>query len=188
MRTLFAASATALAVLSGPALADNHKPNIFTSNITEDEVFAAQKAWCNALIEISAANMKDGQAAAKKVAEKVLDSAYAYDNGGVLFKPTLTVAPQTFRSTRQGALAYFVGGDPKFPNDSGFALGDWTKCDVLTDGVLLMGDNAISMGQVTVTNKQGQSTTVDKTWGYMKDAQGNLRIVLHHSSLEHTDE
>jgi hypothetical protein len=85
-------------------------------------------------------------------------------------------------------LAYFVGGDPKSPNDSGFALGDWTKCDVLTDGVLLMGDNAISMGQVTVTNKQGQSTTVDKTWGYMKDAQGNLRIVLHHSSLEHTDE
>ena len=186
MRNLFAASAAALTVMATPVLADNHSPNVFNGNITEDEVFNAEKGWCNALVEISAANMKGGQAAAKKVAENVLDSAYAYDNGGVLFKPTLTVAPQTFRSTREGALAYFVGGDPKFPNDKGFALGDWTKCDVMTDGVLLMGNNAISMGQVTVTNKQGQATTVDKTWGWMKDSQGNLRIVLHHSSLEHT--
>lgn len=187
MRTLFVVSATALALMSGPALAASQSANVFSNNITEDEVFNAQKGWCNALVEISAANMKGGQAAAKKVAEKVLDSAYAYDNGGVLFKPTLTVAPQTFRSTRQGALAYFVGGDPKFPKDKGFALGDWTKCQAVTDGLLLMGNHAISMGQVTVTNKQGQSTTVDKTWGWMKDPQGNLRIVLHHSSLEHTE-
>ena len=185
MRTLFAVSATALALISAPVAA-NEQANIFTSNITEDEVFNAQKGWCSALVEISAANMKGGQAQAKKLAEQVIDSAYAYDNGGVLFKPTLTVAPQTFRSTREGAVAYFVGGDSNFPNDSGFALGDWTKCDVMTDGILLMGNAAVSMGQVTVTNKQGQATTVDKTWGWMKDGQGNLRIVLHHSSLEHT--
>jgi len=185
MRSFFAISAVALAMGAGPVVA-SQDANIFNGNITENEVFNAQKGWCDALIAISAANMEGGQAQAKKVAEQVLDSAYAYDNGGVLFKPTLTVAPQTFRSTRRGALAYFVGGDSSFPNDSGFALGDWTKCDVMTDGVLLMGNTAISMGQVTVTNKQGQATTVDKTWGWMKDSQGNLRIVLHHSSLEHT--
>jgi len=184
MRTLFAVSATALALMSAPVAA-SQAANVFNNNITEKEVFNAQQGWCSALVSISEANMKGGQAQAKKVAEQVIDSAYAYDNGGVLFKPTLTVAPQTFRSTRRGALAYFVGGDSSFPNDSGFALGDWTKCDVMTDGVLLMGNTASSMGQVTVTNKQGQSTTVDKTWGWMKDSQGNLRIVLHHSSLEH---
>jgi len=48
--------------------------------------------------------------------------AYAYRMGAVLFKPTLPVNPQTFRATRAGALAYFVGGDPSFPKDKGFAL------------------------------------------------------------------
>ena len=40
---------------------------------------------------------------------------YGYQFGPVLFKPTLTAAPQTFRTTRDGALAYFVGGDPNYP-------------------------------------------------------------------------
>jgi hypothetical protein len=66
--------------------------------ITEAEVTAAQQAWCKALVDISAANDKGGQAAAKELAEKVIDGAYGYQMGAVLFKPTLTVAPQTFPS------------------------------------------------------------------------------------------
>ena len=34
-----------------------------------------------------------------------------------------------------------------------------------------------------LTNAAGVVTTVDKTWGFKKDDQGALRIVLHHSSL-----
>ena len=49
------------------------------------------------------------------VAHKIIDSAYGYQMGAVLFKPKLTVAPQTFRTTRGGALAYFVGGTATFP-------------------------------------------------------------------------
>jgi hypothetical protein len=30
---------------------------------------------------------------------------------------------------------------------------------------------------------KGNMTTVDKTWGYVRGADGKLRIVLHHSSL-----
>jgi hypothetical protein len=30
----------------------------------------------------------------------------------------VTIAPQTFRTTRAGALAYFVGGDTAFPKDN----------------------------------------------------------------------
>lgn len=151
--------------------------------ITEAEVLAAQKGWCQALVDISSANDKGGQKAAKALAEKVIDAAYAYQMGAVLFKPTLTVAPQTFRTTRAGALAYFVGGDSNFPKDTGFALKGWTKCEARNAAVFLAGDSASTMGNVMITGKDGKVTTVDKTWKYVKDDAGKLRIVLHHSSL-----
>lgn len=154
--------------------------------ITESEVAGAQKAWCQALVDISSTYAKDGQPAAKALAEKVIDSAYGYQMGAVLFKPTLTVAPQTFRTTRAGALAYFVGGDPAYPQDKGFALKGWTGCESQNAGVFITGDSATSMGNVMVTNKDGKVTTVDKTWTYVKDDTGNLRIVVHHSSLPYT--
>ena len=45
------------------------------------------------------------------------------------------------------------------------------------------GDVALWMGNVTFTNSRGEQTVVDKSWGYKQDAEGRLRIVLHHSSL-----
>ena len=36
------------------------------------------------------------------------------------------------------------------------------------------------------TDKDGNVTTVDKTWQFVKDDNGQLRIVVHHSSLEYT--
>ena len=42
------------------------------------------------------------------------------------------------------------------------------------------------MGWVLLTDKDGQVTKVDKSWGYKKDDSGVLRIVLHHSSLPYT--
>lgn len=154
--------------------------------ITEAEVVDAQKAWCQALVDISNTYAKDGQPAAKALAEQVIDSAYGYQMGAVLFKPTLTVAPQTFRTTRAGALAYFVGGDPAYPQDKGFALKGWTKCESQNAGIFITGDSATSMGNVMVTNKDGKVTTVDKTFGYTKDDAGKLRIIVHHSSLPYT--
>ncbi|MCZ8147941.1 MAG: phosphoribosyl-AMP cyclohydrolase, partial [Roseomonas sp.] len=151
--------------------------------ITEAEVTAAQEAWCAALVNISATFEKDGQAAAKALAGEVIDAAYGYQMGAVLFKPTLTVAPQTFRPTREGALAYFVGDDPAFPNDTGFALKGWTACAATNNAVFITGETATTMGNVAITGKDGAVTTVDKTWTYVKDDAGNLRIVVHHSSL-----
>ncbi len=46
--------------------------------ITLKKVSDAERAWCNALVDISAVNAKEGQVAAKKLAEKVIDSAYGY--------------------------------------------------------------------------------------------------------------
>ncbi len=90
---------------------------------------------------------------------------------------------QTFRTTRAGALAYFVGGDQAFPKDTGFALKGWTKCDFTNIAIFIAGDTATTMGNVSITGKDGKITTVDKTWKFVKDDNGKLRIVVHHSSL-----
>jgi hypothetical protein len=150
--------------------------------ISETEVLAAQKAWCTALVNISEEGTKS-QAAAKALAEKVIDAAYAYQLGPVLFNPTLTSGKDTFRLTRDGALSYFVGGDSRYPTDSGFALKNWKKCEIKNAGIVITGNAAMTLGNVMVTDSANKTTTVDKTWGYIKDDKGALRIVLHHSSL-----
>lgn len=151
--------------------------------ITVAEVEGAQRAWGDALVAISTTHDREGFAAAKRLAETVLDGAYAYNMGPVLFKPTLTLAPQTFRTQRDGALAYFVGGDKTFPNDSGFALKSWRAYKIDNAGIVITGNSATSMGNVSLTDAKGNVTTVDKTWGFVRDGEGKLRIFLHHSSL-----
>jgi hypothetical protein len=159
---------------------------VVNQGISEQEVLAAQQGWCAALVNISNTHETSGQAAAKTLAENVIDAAYGYQMGAVLFKPTLTVNPQTVRATRQGALAYFVGGDTSFPQDTGFALRGWKQCEIVNAAIFIAGDSATTMGKVHFTNSAGDVTTVDKTWGFVKDDAGDLRIVLHHSSLEYT--
>lgn len=154
--------------------------------ISEAEVLAAQQAWCKALVDISSTNTSSGPAAAKALAEKVIDEAYGYQMGAVLFKPTLAMAPQAFRTSREGALAYFVGGDPAYPKDTGFALKGWTKCEIANAGIFIAGGSASTMGNVIFTGKDGKVTSVDKTWSFVKDDAGKLRIVVHHSSLPYT--
>lgn len=178
-------TAAVLMGLSGAVMAKNTVP-VVSTNVTEAEVLAAQQAWGNALVQIAQDFEKGGFDKAKQTANAVLDAAYGYNMGAVLFKPTLTVAPQTFRTTKEGALAYFVGGDKNYANDTGFALKGWRKVEVKNSGIQLHGNTAMSMGNVSMTDKNGKVTTVDKTWGYVKDDEGNLRIVLHHSSLPYS--
>jgi len=183
----FLTLAASLAMLaSGSALAANGQARVYNSNISLAEVEAAQKAWGDALVKISDDYQVGGHAKAKATASAVLDAAYGYNLGPVLFKPTLTVAPQTFRTSKEGALAYFVGGDSNFPNDKGFALKGWKKVEVANAAVHINGDVANTMGKVSITDKNGKVTTVDKTWTFKKDDSGVVRIVLHHSSLPYS--
>ncbi|PLK27500.1 phosphoribosyl-AMP cyclohydrolase [Novosphingobium sp. TH158] len=187
---LLALAVAPAAALATPAMAHNHAgaaaPTATYAPITVAEVEAAQQAWGQALVAIATEYDTKGHAAAKKVAEQVLDSAYGYGMGPVLFKPTLTVTPQTFRTSRDGALAYFVGGDKTYPNDSGFALKGWRTFKIDNAGVVVTGNSAISMGNVTIWDAKGNMTKVDKTWGYVRGGDGKLRIVLHHSSLPYS--
>lgn len=182
-RNLALAAAFLAAAQVSPASAQT---TVVNQAVTESEVLAAQKTWCEALVNISTTHASQGQGPAKALAEKVIDAAYGYQMGAVLFKPTLTVSPQTFRTTRAGALAYFVGGDAAFPKDTGFALKGWTKCEVVNSAIFIAGDSATTMGNVHITGKEGKVTTVDKTWKFVKDDAGKLRIVVHHSSLPYT--
>lgn len=154
--------------------------------ITYDEVNAAQQAWCDALVKIGKLHQEGGDY--KGFAEQVLTDAYNYDRGKVFFKPTLAYGPNTFRTTKKGALAYFVGGDPEFPEDKGFALTPWVKAryDNLgsdNEGIQIYGSTAITMGNVWVTGKDGKEVMVDKTWVFKKGSDGKLRIIVHKSSL-----
>lgn len=190
IKTATAALLASTMVFAVPAIAQNtetHATTIATyAPITQAEVEAAQIAWGNALVAIATEYDTNGIEAATALAGQVLDSAYAYGMGPVLFKPTLTLTPNTFRTTREGALAYFVGGNSAYP-DTGFALKGWREVAIDNAGIVITGNSAISMGNVTMTDSAGNVTIVDKTWGYVRDGQGNLRIVLHHSSLPYSE-
>lgn len=154
--------------------------------ITYDEVNAAQQAWCDALVKIG--KLKEEGGDYKSFAEQVLTDAYNYDSGKVFFKPTLAYGDQTFRNDKKGALSYFIGGDPNYPNDKGFALAPWVKARYdnageKNEGIQIYGSVAITMGNVWVTGKDGKEVMVDKTWVFRKGKDGKLRIIVHKSAL-----
>jgi len=154
--------------------------------ITYEEVNAAQQAWCDALVKIG--KLKEEGGDYRAFAEQVLSEAYNYDHGKVFFKPTLSIGDQTFRNDKKGALAYFVGGDPDYPNDNGFALTPWVKARYDNTGgrkagIQIYGSVAITMGNVWVTDKVGNEVMVDKTWVFRKGQDGKLRIIVHKSAI-----
>ena len=151
--------------------------------INENDLANARSAWGESMIEISQAYEKKGIEQATVVANKMLDNLYGFEFGAVLFKPTLSGGNQTFRSDKEGALSYFVGNNPKYPMDSGFGIKDWLEVKSETSSVLIDQNIAMWMGWVTFINKEGTSIKVDKSWGYKKNENSNLKIVLHHSSL-----
>ncbi len=154
--------------------------------ITYEEVNAAQQAWCDALIEIGR-QFKDGEDY-RAYADQVLSEAYNYDHGKVFFRPTLAHGAQTFRNDKQGAMSYFVGGDEKYADDKGFALKPWVKARYTNaggdnQGIQIYGTVAITMGNVYVIDNDGNEVMVDKTWVFKKGEDGQLRIIVHKSSL-----
>ncbi|HBW84668.1 MAG: phosphoribosyl-AMP cyclohydrolase [Gammaproteobacteria bacterium] len=153
------------------------------SSITDGEIEKAREAWGSALIKISIAFENQGIEVARELASDAIDSMYGYANGPVLFKPTMASGAQTFRPTKDGALAYFVGHSDAYPLDGGFGIKGWREVVSETSESFIDRNIAMWMGWVSFTDKNGSVTKVDKSWGYKKDSDGTLRIVLHHSSL-----
>ncbi len=146
----------------------------YAEGITTQEVEAAQIAWGNGIVAIGKA--KDP----KTVATQHIERFYGFDSGAVLFKPTLAAEDQ-FRGTKREALSYFIGQD--LAEDNGFALAPYTKVRWENEGIITDGDSALAMGNYYFTDKQGNETKVEYSFGYVKDETGALKINLHHSSM-----
>jgi hypothetical protein len=154
------------------------------NKITESEILQAQETWGNEVVAVGKA-YTDGENY-KKAATELVDDLYAYQTGQVLFKPT-KVYDIKFRTTKEGAVSYFVGHNKKFPEDKGFALEPWTDVRFENAGITTNNDVAIAMGNYFFTPKKGEPVKVEYTFGYLKNKDGRLKIVLHHSSLPYVN-
>ena len=143
-------------------------------SISKAEVETAQKGWGDGIVKIGQA--KD----ARKAAIAHLDKFYAFDQGQVLFKPTLASVDQ-FRGSKKEALSYFIGQD--LAEDKGFALAPYTNVRWENEGIITDGDSAMAMGNYFFTTTEGEEVKVEYSFGYIKDKDGHLKINLHHSSL-----
>lgn len=152
--------------------------------ITKEEVVKAQDVWGKGIVSIGEVFLEGGDYT--KAAESHIDALYGYDLGEVLFKPTLA-SDRQFRLTKEGALSYFVGHNPGFSEDHGFAIRPWSEVRWERIGVHIVGNMAVAMGNYFFTpHDGGEEVKVEYTFGYTKDASGKLRIVLHGSHLPYS--
>ncbi|MEM1268529.1 MAG: hypothetical protein AAGI08_00650 [Bacteroidota bacterium] len=150
------------------------------SPITKKEVAAAQQAWGNGIVTIG--NAFTANKDYRQVAADHVRKFYAYGNSSILFKPTLAAEDQ-FRGDFDEALSYFVGTEGT--EDGGFAIAPYTNVRWENEGTVIDpdGDMAVAMGNYFFTGTDGNETKVEYSFAYMKDDNGDLKIVLHHSSL-----
>ena len=153
---------------------------VMKSGVTKAEIDHALKTWGNNLVAISKA--KRAGSDFKKVAENAILNTYFYQNGPVLFKPTLA-SKKTFRTTYEGALSYFIGGNTQHEEDRGFALNPWESVEFEIAGMILGENHGIVMGNKHLKDNSGKITIANFTMGFVKDENDQLRINLHHSSL-----
>ena len=153
---------------------------------TREEVLQALDQWAKGIIAISSAYENKGDY--KAVATEFIKKTYNYDNGLVLFKPTMAIKTP-FRTTFEGALSYFtdINTHPDFEEDIGFALNNWVSINYDIIGIIYDTNRALVQTKVTFT--KADDTRI-KTYFSMsftrKTRNDDLKIDLHHSSIPHT--
>ena len=148
--------------------------------ITKADIEIAQQAWGEGIVSISAAHSSGMDHIGR--ASHHIESLYAYDISPVLFKPTLATQQQ-FRSTEEGALSYFVGGNESYPEDKGFAIKDWINVRFENENIIINENTALVMGNYFFMASNREEVKVEFSFGYLIDNEGTLRINLHHSSM-----
>ena len=116
-----------------------------------------------------------------------INTLYAYGLSPVLFKPTLATKEQ-FRPTFDKALSYFVASNNACPEDKGFAIKGWTAVRFENVDIITAGSVGMAMGNYFFTTPEGDEAKVEYSFGYMLDSYGNVRIILHHSSMPYAPE
>lgn len=154
-----------------------------TTPITEADVVAAQNVWGEGIVSISSIHSAGGDYEAR--ATQHINDLYAYGDADVMFKPTLAAEKQ-FRGTFEGALSYFIGSEGS--EDSGFAIKGWTHVRWESTGISTHGNTAMAMGNYYFTGPDGDETKVEYSFGYIRNDAGELKIILHHSSVPYSPE
>ena len=144
------------------------------------DVEVSQRRWGDGIVAISEAHRNGGDYVG--VATDHINTLYGYQTGPVLFKPTLA-SDEQFRPTFDAALSYFVASNNVCPEDEGFAIKGWTKVRFENEDVILDDNRALAMGNYFFTGPDGSEIKVEYTFGYVAEADGILRIQLHHSSM-----
>merc|ERR1719160_366071 len=150
------------------------------TEMTKEMIEAAQKAWGDGIVKIAAAHTSGGDYV--QTATDHINTLYAYGKAPVLFKPTLA-ADEQFRPTFDEALSYFVANNDACPEDKGFAIKGWTAVRFENVDIITEGSVGMAMGNYFFTTPEGDEAKVEYSFGYMLDADDNVRIILHHSSM-----
>lgn len=165
-------------------------------NVSEAEVLDAQERWGEGIVRIGKVKT-DGGDYVREALEHIED-LYDYEQGEVLFKPTLT-STDPHRPTIGGALSYFVGYESAlrfldtlneeersqlrvYREDGGFATKPWTRVRFDNEGIVLNGHTAIAMGDYYFTEPGGDEIRVHYTLGFVKRGD-DVRIFVQESNL-----
>ena len=144
------------------------------------EIEKAQEKWGKGIVKIG--ELKDSLKECRMFTIDFINKMYDYENGIVQFKPTKASDFQ-FRGDVKAALSYFIGSDSDFIEDKGFALNPWVKVDFENNSINIINDIAIAMGNYFFTDNDGVKTKVEYSFVYKRNDNGDLKIILHHSSL-----
>ncbi len=156
----------------------------FETKISENQIRAFQKDWEQDFLRINAAQRNNGNPLI--AVNEFIDNNYGYEIENVLFKPT-TASNQPFRLTKAGAIAYFIGNDIAYPDDEGFALKHWTDVKWENVGIMNSESNlAIAMGNYSFIDVDGNELKAEFTMCFKENADGDLKIVAHKSSVPYS--
>ncbi len=152
--------------------------------IVEQLILDAQRAWGEGIVKIGKVFLEKGDYRAAAVDH--INEFYNYQDGTVLFKPTL-VHEKQFRTDFDGALSYFVGGNDDYPEDHGFAIKPWSDVRWENIGAKIVDNMAVAMGNYYFTTvNEGDVVKVEYSFAYTIDDHGKLKIVLHDSHLPYS--
>ena len=147
------------------------------------EIEKAQEKWGKGIVKIG--ELKDSLKECRMFTIDFINKMYDYENGIVQFKPTKASDFQ-FRGDVKAALSYFIGSDSDFIEDKGFALNPWVKVDFENNSINIINNIAIAMGNYFFTDNDGGKTKVEYSFVYKRNDIGDLKIILHHSSLPYS--
>jgi hypothetical protein len=148
--------------------------------LTKKKILEVQRSWSDGIISIGMAYRNNEDY--KSLASAFVLQHYGYDEGIVLFKPTLASVEQ-FRDNAEKALSYFISGNPNFPEDQGFAIKPWVKITFNNAGIIITEHRAVAMGNYYFEDIAGNEVKVEYTFGYYVNKDNRIKINVHHSSL-----